>query len=289
MNPERHLRRLDWIVRAEPLIRDTRFPPPCFDAEVFEQRREALRQDTELMAELDTAERLRLGAYFEALYCTLLTRVYHWTVLARNLVIRDTQRTLGELDLLVRNPLDGAVEHHEVAVKFYLGCLTPRQSKTHWYGPNSRDRFDLKLTRLMTHQIQLSEQPVVRSYLQDLGLPLPSRQRVLMAGYLCYPNEPAIDSPLEANPKHLRARWARAREIPPHALNDAVVLNKPDWLGLARVSEAPDPALCRERLDSICDGGTPRLFARMRFDTPSQQWIEYERWFLVNEAWPQTA
>src|SRR5690606_5646045 len=153
----------------------------------------------------------RLGLYFEALYECLLRDLLGWTVLARNLPIRQGRETLGELDLVARNPVTGNVEHHEIAVKFYLG-YHHANGEALWYGPNARDRLDLKTAHLLEKQSQRRQLAATIATLQAHGIPQPQLSRIFMPGYLFYPsriNVRAATMPVPATlpANHERGRW----------------------------------------------------------------------------------
>ncbi|WP_105103124.1 DUF1853 family protein [Microbulbifer pacificus] len=111
------------------------------------------RLRSELELSLHDLKSQRLGIYFEQLWAFAFTHHPDYTLLARNLPIRTGQKTLGELDFVVRYLPDDTVEHWEVAVKFYL------QVDHFWVGPGLRDRLDIKLARMRDHQL-----PVARSH-----------------------------------------------------------------------------------------------------------------------------
>ncbi|PSL16826.1 hypothetical protein CLV44_101226 [Marinobacterium halophilum] len=226
----------------------------------------------------------RLGLYFEQLYACLLSDVLEWPLLARNRQIMDGKRTLGELDFLVRNPLSGAVEHHEIAVKFYLGYLAPAAEQTLWYGPDSRDRLDLKTARLLGHQSGMAARPEARPLLAEFGLTMPPRPRIFMPGYLFYPEQSALDAPAQTDMAHGRGQWCHVSQLAGRDANGWVVLRKPHWLGVWEQASAPAADTLITAADEVCQTGQPRLLARLAVS--SAGWQEVERLFVVPDAWP---
>ncbi|MAC34580.1 MAG: hypothetical protein CME38_13400 [Haliea sp.] len=294
------LRHLKWLCTAPSLL----VPPEHADGQSallhdlplahwlpadWPERLAAIAGRADRLVTLEAAARRRLGHYFEALYACLLQDLLGWDVIARNLPVREGGRTLGELDFLVRNPRTGQVEHHEIAIKFYLGCRAAGDGAARWYGPNSRDRLDLKAGRLLGHQARLSELPATRSTLARLGLPLPDCARVWMPGYLFYPREQRLAPPADVAANHLRGYWARAASMAPDEMVNAVPLEKPHWIGPWQQAEAPDSALAVGLAERIAAGGVPRLFVRLRQSPERGDWREVERFFLVPERWPQQA
>ncbi|WP_341937373.1 DUF1853 family protein [Marinimicrobium sp. C2-29] len=229
----------------------------------------------------------RLGLYFEQLYRCLITDLLGWELLANNLQIAGAERTLGELDLVVRNPHTGTAEHHELAVKFYLGygpAQTPR-----WYGPNARDRLDLKTRRLLEHQSQMTRRPETAAALHALGIDAPLKARLFMPGYLFYPHDADFPAPAQAPDDHQRGTWCYLETARALDTGHWVHLRKPHWLGPWVQPEAPDATEAENALDSVEATGTPRLLARLEQDPSNGQWIEAERIFVVPPHWPDSS
>ncbi|GAA0786849.1 DUF1853 family protein [Marinobacterium sediminicola] len=226
----------------------------------------------------------RLGLYFEQLYAAVLTELLGWTLIARNVQIRDQQRTLGELDFLVLNPHTNEVEHHEIAIKFYLGHVGEETGSARWYGPNSRDRLDLKTSRLLQHQAQLAAQPAAEPVLKSMGLQRPPVPRIFMPGYLFYPDTETLQTPEQVDPGHERGRWRYASQAALSSGDDWVVLQKPHWLACWRQSEVPPEDGLQQAAMGVIQSGRACLLAHLS-QTPCG-WVETERMFLVPDSWP---
>lgn len=292
------LRHLAWLCTAPSLLAPPEqgatglarlpqvFRPGDYLPADWRERLTRLAARTDCVVALEAAAGRRLGHYFETLYACLLQEVLGWDVLARNLPVREGGRTLGELDFLVRNPVSGEVEHHEIAIKFYLGYRAEGQGPARWYGPNSRDRLDLKAGRLLEHQARLSELPATRMSLAGRGLPQPVCARVWMPGYLFYPREQVLTSPAGVAADHLRGHWARASSVTSGAMAHVVPLAKPHWIGPWQQAEAPDTGRAQELAKHIAAGGQPRLFACLRQEPGDGSWREESRFFLVPDHWP---
>ncbi len=232
----------------------------------------------------------RLGLYFEELYECLLTHLLGFEVLARNLQIRGAERTLGELDFVVRNPRTHEIEHHEVAVKFYLGVHRQESGATFWHGPNAIDRLDLKTRSLLEPQSQRTLLAETAAALQALGIAQPVTTRIFMPGYLFYPSPDSPDQESNVPPtvpsNHERGHWLYLAQARRRDTRDWVHLQKPHWLGPWAQAEAPDAVATSTTLEAIETTGTPRLFARVTFDAATNLWKETERFFIVPAQWP---
>lgn len=232
----------------------------------------------------------RLGLYLERLYECLMQDILGWTVVVRNLPIRAHGNTLGELDFIVRNPHTGHNEHHEIAVKFYLGYRSRNDADVRWYGPNARDRLDLKSQRMLHKQSQRCHLPEAIDTLFAAGIEQPVTSRIFMPGYLFYPLDGALPAPVSADPGHLRGHWlslptARRRAIEGDT-GDWVVLRKPHWLGPWSQVEAPVADALQSVFAEIETSDTPRLFASLAFDKHTGRWQEANRFFVVPVSWP---
>lgn len=238
----------------------------------------------------------RLGHYFERLYECLMQDLLGWDILLKNQPVRSNGITLGELDFLVRNPEDNVVEHHEIAVKFYLGHQNASQDRPLWYGPNARDRLDIKTQRLIDHQSQMTERPETRNLLMSLGIEMPVRPRVFMPGYLFYPLTRSLTPPETIPSGHLRGDWLYINDLDEMSalgkLTAAdgkrwIPLVKPHWLGPWRQQEIPDPQSTEEALAVVRSINVPRLFAVLELSPEDGYWRETSRVFVVPSNWPE--
>ncbi len=86
-------------------------------------------------------------------------------ILAENIQIQDGTRTVGEIDcLLLKNkqPI-----HIEIVYKFYLYDKSVGNTEIdHWIGPNRRDSFHQKLTKLKQKQLPLLQSAHTKRYLK---------------------------------------------------------------------------------------------------------------------------
>ncbi|MDI9245086.1 DUF1853 family protein [Marinobacter sp. CHS3-4] len=288
------VRHLAWMCHAPQLIHSPLdFSPAEYLTEESERRLKEWDKNPESGPGIltDSPPR-RLGQYFERLYECLLQDLLGWNILLKNQPIRNNGLTLGELDFIVRNPADQAIEHHEIAVKFYLGYWGDHQVAPLWYGPNARDRLDLKSDRLLSHQCRLTEAVETRNRLTDLGIPTPDRVRAFMPGYLFYPVNESIQPPENVPANHLHGQWIYLDQM--DMSDDGseadqtvwVPLHKPHWLGPWQQEQHPDPLETQEALRQVRESATPRLFAVMKQLPDESSWQEINRLFVVPSQWP---
>ncbi|UDL03943.1 DUF1853 family protein [Marinobacter sp. CA1] len=281
------VRHLAWLCQAAPLV-DTG-PVACprdwlpTDTSSRLQRLDAA--PAPLLAALGQCQSRRLGHYFETLYRFFLEQFLGWRVLLSNTAIRAHDgRTLGELDLVVENPLSNRLEHHEIAVKFYLGH--PQGGVNQWLGPNAQDRLDLKTERMVTHQCTLAQRPLTREWLAGQGIQGPLAPVLVMPGMLFTPltGQPQPTLPDWVNPGHDRGQWLYHHQLPGLETDHWVHLDKPDWLGRYQQPQPPEPESTRAALASVAAQSRPRPFALMI--AKGDGFIETRRFFVVPDHWP---
>ncbi|RLQ22406.1 DUF1853 family protein [Seongchinamella sediminis] len=272
------------------------FSPPLFDADLLPAgespgnchfaltaaRRRWLRQldaqPAELLQFIASANSRRLGLYFESLWQFFLRSDPQVELLASNLPVRAEGRTLGEFDLIYFCHQRQRAIHLELALKFYL-CAPGRDGSEwrHWLGPNSHDRLDLKLGRMLQHQVRLSEQAPAREVLARLGAESPLRE-LAVRGRLYRQYGARGGTPPGCNnsqPMHLWTHAGNARAI--LANSTAVRLARRQWLApLHPVSGTGEPAWPAEQ------SGRARQFALL-----DASGCEQQRLFVVADDWPQ--
>jgi hypothetical protein len=293
------VRHLAWLCQSAQLIRDPCvFAPEDFLPKDYLATLQTWDKHPTLAPDiLNTPPHYRLGHYVEALYACLLTDLLGWTLLARNLPVRDDGITLGELDFVVQNPLTRDVEHHEIAIKFYLGYHGSASHPPGWYGPNPRDRLDIKTTRMLQQQRQRALLPASLRALSARGIAAAHISRVFMPGYLFYPLSqmdnntapaqiPSVSTLSSVPASHLRGHWMYLDRIAETDTTNWVPLIKPHWLGPWLQKNTPDPFQRQQTLSAIRQTQSPRLFARLEYNSGRQLWSEKQRIFVVPSQWP---
>lgn len=152
----------------------------------------------------------KLGHIYEDALAVLLESSREVELLERNLQIQvDRHNTVGELDYLLRDTYTGELVHLELAAKFYLAVKT--QEGMTFPGPDARDHYGRKISRLLEHQLVLPQR--YREYFspeyQEVGM----KTKQLVYGCLF----DHVDSPQMAetdylNPRCRRGRWLRINE-----------------------------------------------------------------------------
>ena len=290
------VRDLAWVILSPPLLAVTEWPQrhPLSGSDwvqashVLEAFLRALDRDSSRLDHwLAQHSVRRLGLYYERLWHFAIEHAPGVELLAANLPIRVAGRTLGELDMLVRDG-DG-IHHIELAIKLYLGLRNANgAAPSSWLGPGSHDRLDLKLAHLYAHQLPMSRREDGQQALSALGI-TSVNAALWLGGYLFYPWPSSTGSPQGAGDDHLRGQWLHHKDWP--AFSAAYpqcrwhVLPRHAWLGPARCEQ---PMSC-EGFEAWLEQLDPQAPAQMlvRLDRQDNElWTETGRLFLVADEWP---
>ena len=278
----------------------------CDDADLW-QWLHALDADPRLLDEqLATRKTTRLGIYYETLWYFYFNHYPQWQLLDYNLQIENAGSTLGAPDFLCR--YQGQYFHIETAVKFYL-CVANQQQDAlaweSWVGPSHNDRLDIKLTRLIQHQLPLHQFPAA-AYLLHQRYPAAMQWRsgLCLQGYLFSPAGKHF-SPQASHAKHGRGSWwymsnfldyLRQQEQNFGLRHQWLILPRRQWLSPAHIP-ATDPqadALLPARdfshwvKNQLRDINKPLLVAALvKKDGAEGEffWQELMRGFVVPDDW----
>ncbi len=110
-----------------------------------------------LLKEMEGLKTRRLGERYEKFWKIIFDLHPHFELIANNVQIIREKETLGELDLIVKDIKCNQLLHIELACKFYL-LKGSGEQLSHWIGPGKKDRLDLKVNKLLNHQLRLSSQ-----------------------------------------------------------------------------------------------------------------------------------
>ncbi|WP_256737501.1 DUF1853 family protein [Pseudomonas sp. dw_358] len=300
------VRDLAWVLVSPPLLQDAPWPQrhPLAGShwarapERLEQWLRELDHDGQpLLDWLARSSTRRLGVYYERLWQFALTQAPGIELVAANLAIRGEGRTLGELDIVLRD--DSGTYHLELAIKLYLGPADsveepPRGADPFtWLGPGCHDRLGRKLTHLSEHQLPMASREQAQMALRALGVDGVD-SRLWLAGYLFYPWGRHVESPRGGHGEHLRGLWVHRQDWPTlrQQAGPGVwqLLPRPSWLAPARVevNDVWSEGDLRLWLAELDPQARAQLLVRL-VPGVDGDWHEAQRVFLVSDLWPNVA
>ncbi len=161
------------------------------------------------LSNLETPDNLRFGKAVEILFERYLENINHVHVLAKNLQIINDGITLGELDYLFENQIDGTINHLELTFKFYLYDPGLNDAPLgNWIGPNRNDKLIDKIGKLKKQQLPLINRFETVESLKNLGIKTTGiRQQVCFKAMLFLPYKLKSISVTPLNPKCISGYW----------------------------------------------------------------------------------
>lgn len=244
-----------------------------------------------LLDELAQLKSTRLGIYYEALWRFYWQQHPRSALLAHNLQITAHNQTLGAFDFIVQTA--GAAWHIEAAVKFYLGVPGAAHAPSEWVqwiGPNCNDRLDIKLARMLDHQLPLRFHSASQTALAALAPESSWHSALCLQGYLFYPAHEVMSAPHHAHRDHLRGLWWYRKNFTAAATDYWMILPRHQWLSPAQTGDI-HALLTGENLQQylnhwVGDRERPQLIAAM--EKNNGVWREKLRGFVVPDHWPWT-
>jgi len=114
---------------------------------------------------------LRLGHLVEKVVSELIKLSTNYRLLYENIQLVENNKTIGEIDFILKDENTNRLIHLELAYKFYL--FDPNISSkpiNNWIGPNRNDSLKEKLEKVKSKQFPLLYHPVAVSKFNDLTL-----------------------------------------------------------------------------------------------------------------------
>jgi len=214
----------------------------------------------------------RLGLYAEKLMAFYFAE--QGALAAHGLQIRDGRNgTIGEFDFLLRE--DDGLRHIEFAMKFYLLDGQPDPGKfNHLVGPNLADTLGLKMRKIFSHQLQLSQHPAAQA-----ALPGPViKAQALVKGWLFYPN--GVTPMQGITQQHCHGFWmtqAQAQDLPDQQY---AIMPRLHWLAPLKTQDSIDKP---QLLAALQDAAAPVMVAALK---KAGEWlVEERRGFVVPDDW----
>lgn len=202
------VRELAWAVSSAPLLHNAA-DPTILDTHFFYNAWKErihwlhdLDQSTDRITQFRTyleSGSNRLGKRFERLIYYWFDQHPEWSIQKSNWVISDTERTIGEFDLIALNHQTGENWHIEMACKFYLSTRKTKKWSD-WKGTNVFDDLQQKMDKL-EQQLQLSLHPATSAQLKANGIQIHQRANWLKGWFfhhfrdIAHPIQPRMAAP----------------------------------------------------------------------------------------------
>lgn len=175
-------------------------------------------------------QKLRLGKLVERFVSFELEQNNSISILAENIQIQQEKITLGELDCIILK--DKKPIHLEIVYKFYLYDESVGNNEIeHWIGPNRRDSFIQKLTKLKEKQLPLLYKNETKTYLDNLNLSLEKvEQQVYFKAQLFVPYKDNARKHLHINTDCIYGFYIYPKELSQFSECKFYIPNKHNWL-----------------------------------------------------------
>lgn len=230
-------------------------------------------------------QNFRLGKYIENLLSEYLTHHPNISELLSGIQIFDQHKTIGELDFIFK--YQDRFYHWEVTQKFYL--LHHHQGISRYFGPQGKDRLDLKVKKLIEHQLPLAKNEVTLKTISQKDL----HSRAYVKGTIFYHKSNKITPPTWPNlsPHHSKGWWLRLNEFLPYFSQTEtrlsfLVLPKTRWLTsgdwMLSQTKADPMKECFEKLTSHFEKLSHSIMLIIY-----QNGKELNRGFIVPNNWPR--
>ncbi|MCK5893035.1 MAG: DUF1853 family protein [Endozoicomonadaceae bacterium] len=226
---------LKWLLNSPVLLDDHHHPALItspLNAAYQPDITEISRHTDDLLNKPSFKRNHLLGIYYETLWQFIFNYLRETQLIRCNHQVQSEKCTVGEFDLLYFCTIRKRFIHREMAVKFYLGlpdAISPRE----WLGPGLEDRLDLKLTRMLEQQCQLSQTSEGRDSLEMLGITNVVSE-ALLQGSLFYPFDKRCHTLEIASGNHLRGEWLPVSELNDYLeqrqISHIAHLSKHEWI-----------------------------------------------------------
>ena len=248
----------------------------------------ASNQVNEYFSELG---KMPMGKYFEQLLFYILNQDNRYERLLQNHQILEEKRTVGEIDLILKDTKTGEMEHWEIALKFYLQSQCSREH-SEMIGPNAADNLARKIKKLTEYQLP------IRSNLGDVGIRDTSQvsNKLLLKGQFFYHishTETCNIFPNHVNPAHESGWWCHLSQVEKTLDKNLIwiTIEKPNWIGKAMRTINHNSLNYNELKDLLKQHFQHDFKSILCVGLKEVNGVlqECSRGFVVHNAWPQDA
>ncbi len=241
-----------------------------------------------LLHQAGCLELARLGKMAESALAWALEHSSLYQLISSHFQIHQDKITLGELDFLVQH--QHQIEHWELTQKFYLHHGLDYSSLETFYGPKGKDRLDLKINKMIHHQLPMGKHPLVAKAFSHLSKSSVI-SKAIIKGRLYYPfydwlkGKFCTHELIQSN--HLKGWWVTFKDweninllLIQLELNTCI-LTRSQWMSSELYFENPT-----ETFNTDIDPLQLPLQILVFQSTP-QGCHEVSRGFIVSDHWPE--
>ena len=247
-----------------------------------------------------------LGSYFECLWQYYFQYGPDVSLIRHHVQVSNHKQTLGELDILAR--VKRQPFHAELAVKFYLQSPgSSGSNESDWVGPQSRDRLDIKLDKLMSKQFPFLYSDNTVKHLENQDILQDYQQVLALKGYLFHQLNQEYKLPSSCSQPIQMGSWMHANQIQElfdsHSENPIswAFLPKHQWLGeclinndgtLNTINVMNKQEVESHILQHFYQNTNPKKKFALMLVVLSQEghlFRELKRYFIVHDNWPEPA
>ncbi|MBI1287925.1 MAG: DUF1853 family protein [Flavobacteriales bacterium] len=287
-----HVRRMHWAIFSPSLLS---YP---FSTEYVRDEEHAValgelllqldRKPEEVDAYFNSLGKMPMGKYFEQLLFYVLERDERFEVLLKNHQLKKGKHTVGEIDLILKDVQTGAIEHWEIALKYYLQQSCSAEHAV-MLGPNAIDNLAKKMRKLIEKQLPLNTD------LSEFGIPTNEllTNRLFIKGQFFYHLAHADGCnifPNHAHPDHKRGWWCYLKEADKMLTQDLLWTTawKPTWIGEVEFYNNDNLLNFKEMRDLLKRHFQEEVHSVLCVGLQQNDggWKEVTRGFVVNDDWP---
>ncbi len=140
------------------------------DLSLFHKSLEILNISIDTIENIHFSENTVLGKRVEHFFKTLVTANENFKLLANNIQIHNKDRTLGELDFIVKDLRENHIFHVELMYKFYVYDPEISIEMERWIGPNRKDSLLQKIEKVKSKQFPLINSPEAKKFLNTMNI-----------------------------------------------------------------------------------------------------------------------
>ena len=230
-----------------------------------------------------------LGKRFEKFIEFWLRESGRFEILISNHQIKESNRTVGEVDFVAKELSSSRLYHFEVACKYYLSSKNSKMW-TNWVGLNAKDTLADKMEKFQK-QLTIFDTKSGKNFLQEIKLERP-KSYLLMKGYFFYYWKEVArpNIPKSANPYHNTGIYVKQNESKEFfsGTNSWKILKKKNWFSPFVSSSLqdlmPEYIISGRVSELIAEFKSSVMLARMVED--NSHWVEDLRVIITPKSWP---